>query len=165
MSNVGTGAFTTWFEQRHPRERKLLTAGAALLIAALAWFLAIAPALQTYRSSSAAHAKLDEQLAQMQTMATEAKRLKERPSLSAAAAQTWLDMSVKKLGKTSFNVQGGRAQISFTGASPEVLAAWLTEARTAAQLSTVQANWKRSAGTKTESVLWDGTVVLELPSK
>jgi general secretion pathway protein M len=154
-----------WFEQRHPRERKLLTLGAALLIAALVWFLAIAPALQTYRSSSAAHAKLDAELAQMQTMAQEAKRLKERPTLSAAAAQTWLDASVKKLGKASVSVQGVRVQVSFAGAAPEALALWLTEARTGAQLSPMQASWKQSAPSKEQSVLWDGTMVLELPNK
>jgi type II secretory pathway component PulM len=101
----------------------------------------------------------------MQTMAQEAKRLKERPTLSAAAAQTWLDASVKKLGKASVSVQGVRVQVSFTGAAPEALALWLTEARTGAQLSPMQASWKRSAPSKEQSVLWDGTMVLELPNK
>jgi general secretion pathway protein M len=154
-----------WFEQRHPRERKLLMAGVALLMAALLWFLAIAPALQTYRSSNAAHAKLDAELGQMQTMAQEAKRLKALPTMSAAAAQTWLEASVKKLGKASVSVQGGRAQVSFTGAAPEALAVWLTDARVAAQLLPSQANWKRTVATKSPEALWDGSIVLELPSK
>jgi general secretion pathway protein M len=150
-----------WFKQRQPREQNLLSAAAFLLIAALLWWLAIAPALQTYRGSSAAHAKLDAQLVQMQTMASEAKRLKALPTSSAAAAQTWLEASVKKLGKATVSVQGGRAQVSFTDATPEALAAWLQDARTAAQLVPVQASWKRAA----VPVLWDGSLVLELPSK
>lgn len=167
---MSTSSFKTWLEQRQPRERKLLAAGAALLIAALVWFFALAPALQTYRGSSAAHAKLDAELARMQTMAKQAKQLKERPALSAAAAQTWLDASAKKLGKATVGVQGARVQVNFVGATPEALAMWLAEARTAAQLSPVQANWRRSAPAKTESsksmdVLWDGSILLELPSK
>lgn len=153
-----------------PRERQLVGIAGGAVAAALVWMIAISPALQTYRSSSAVHAKLDAELVQMQALAQEAKRLKALPTVSAAAAQTWLETSVKKLGKATVTVQGGRAQVSFTGATPEALAAWLTDARTAAQLLPNQANWKRSApiknmDPKSPDVLWDGTTLLELPSK
>jgi len=153
-----TDAFKIWFEQRAPRERRLFAALVALAVAALVWWLAIAPALQTYRETSAAHAKLDAELAHMQAMAEEAKQLKATPRITRAQAQAWLEGSIKKLGKASMSTQGGRTQINFVGATPEALALWLAEARSNAQLRPVQANWTRSANV-TDS-LWDGLLVM-----
>ncbi len=174
-------AALAWYHQRPVREQRLLVGLALLVCAALLWAIGIAPALQTYRASGGAHAKLDAELAQMQAMALESQRLKAMPILSAAQAQTWLDTSIKKLGKATLAVQGSRVQINFTGASPEALAAWLSQARSAAQLVPLQANWRRMtagvagaaappaaqtppAGGKSD-VLWEGLIVLELPAK
>ncbi len=147
----------TFWEQRNPRERQWLGAGAAVLAAAFVWFALIAPALQTYRGSSAAHAKLDAELAQMQRMAAEATKLKAMPRANPAQVQTWLDGATKKLGKANAAMQGGRVQISFTGASPEALAAVLAEGRSKAQLVPSEAHWKKNA-----NLLWDGNIVFEL---
>ena len=161
-----TAALSQWLAQRAPRERRLLMLAFALLALALLWWLTIAPVLQTYRASADAHAKLDTELANMQAMAAEAKRIRALPVTRAADTRTWLDASVKKLGKATLSVQGTRAQINFAGASAQGLAIWLAEARTAAQLSPVQANWKRSLGAATSAdALWDGVIVLELPAK
>ena len=153
-----TDAFKIWFEQRAPREQRLFCALAVLAVAALVWWLAIAPALQTYRETSAAHAKLDAELAHMQAMAEEAKQLKATPRINRALAQMWLEGSIHKLGKASMSTQGGRVQINFVGATPEVLALWLAEARSKAQLLPLQANWKRSANVA--DPLWDGSLVM-----
>lgn len=159
-------SISNWLEQRHPRERALLIGMTVLLCTALLWWIAIAPALQTYRASNNAHAKLDEALAQMQTMAEEAKQLKAAPRLSNAAVQAWLDGSLKKLGKASRSNQGDRTLVQLTSTSPEALADWLAQARTAAQIVPVQVNLRRSAPSKGFSdVLWDGTLTFELPSK
>jgi type II secretory pathway component PulM len=99
----------------------------------------------------------------MQAMAAEVKQLKTLPKVSAVQAQMWLDTAIKKLGTASMSRQGNRVQISFAGATPEALAAWLAEARTSAQLLAVQANWKRAANA-TEA-LWEGSLVFELPAK
>ncbi len=153
-----TDALKSWFEQRAPREQRLLSALAALGVAALVWWLAIAPALQTLRETSAAHAKLDAELARMQAMADEAKHLKAMPRINRAQAQVWLEDSIKKLGKASMSAQGGRVQINFAGATPEALALWLAEARSKAQLLPVQANWTRRANVT--ELLWDGSLVM-----
>ena len=153
-----TDALKSWFEQRAPREQRLLSALAALGVAALVWWLAIAPALQTLRETSAAHAKLDAVLARMQAMADEAKHLKAMPRINRAQAQVWLEDSIKKLGKASMSAQGGRVQINFAGATPEALALWLAEARSKAQLLPVQANWTRRANVT--ELLWDGSLVM-----
>jgi general secretion pathway protein M len=157
----------SFLEQCNPRERQLIVIAGGLLAAALLWFLAIAPALQTYRASAAAHAKLDTELAQMQRMASEANKLKAMPRANPAAVQTWLDGATKKIGKATATLQGGRVQISFTGASPEALAAFLAEARTRAQLVPSEAHWKKSVGSPSPnpsnaSPQWDGSIVFEL---
>ena len=150
-------AMSTFWEQRNPRERQLLGVGAAVLAAAVLWFIAISPALQTYRVSATAHAKVDAELANMLGMAAEATKLKAMPRANAAEVQTWLDSATKKLGKASFAMQGGRVQVSFTGATPEALAAYLAEARLKAQLVPSEAHWKKNA-----NLLWDGSIVFEL---
>ena len=159
-------AFNQWFEQRAPRERQLLSIALALLVIAFIWWTLVAPALQTYRASSAAHAKLDTDLAHMQAMANEAKQVRARSVVSAEQAQAWLGASIKKLGKATLQMQGSRVQVNFVGASPESIAMWLAEARSTVQLLPLQANWKRSAGAaNTANVLLDGSMVLELPAK
>lgn len=151
----------TFLEQRSPRERQLIGVAAALLAAAFLWFVAIAPALQTYRTSSAAHAKLEAELANMQRMAAEAVKLKAMPRASPAQVQTWLDGATKKLGKASAAVQGSRVQVSFTGASPEALADFLAEARLRAQLMPSEAHWKKNANAPVAYPQWDGNIVFE----
>ncbi len=155
-------AMNTFWEQRNPRERQLLGLGGAVLAVAFLWFVAIAPALQTYRASGSAHAKLDTELAQMQRMAAQAAKLKEMPRANAAAVQSWIDGATKKLGKATASVQGGRVQVSFTGASPEALADFLAEGRGKAQLVPSEAHWKKSVNPATANPQWDGNIVFEL---
>lgn len=165
-------ALSEWLQRRPARERQWFILLFVLLVLALLWWIAIAPALQTYRASAAAHAKLDAELASMQAMVAQAKRLQAVPVMSASDAQRWLDASVKKLGKldkVTLIVQGSRVQINFSGVSAAVLANWLADARTTAQLLPVQANWRRATkatnADDNADALWDGTMVLELPSK
>lgn len=154
------GALRTQLDKLAPRERKMLTLLGYTLLLALLWYAALAPAWQTWRSSKAAHAKLDAELAQMQTLAAEAKALQAIPAKSATQSKAWLEASVKQLGKATLTLQGGRAQINFNQATPEQLTAWLIEARTTAALRPIEAHWKRLEDGK--SALWDGVVVFEL---
>jgi general secretion pathway protein M len=152
-----TALLRAWLERQSPRERRLLGGAASVLMLALVWWALVAPALQTYRQSSSAHAKLELQIAQMQSLAAEAAKLRAVPRANSAQVQAWLDGATKKLGKASVAMQGGRVQVSFAGASPEALAAWLAEARIKAQLVPLEAHWKKNA-----SLLWDGSLVFEL---
>lgn len=174
----------TTFERLAPRERTLVVVACGLLGLALIWWIALAPALQTYRESDGAHAKLDTELAQMQSLAAEAKRLKAAPVVSAKEAELWLVQSVKKLGKSNAStvnlpaggMNSGLAQVTLAGADAAALANWLTEARTAAGLIPVEAHWKRSAqadkpstagaastaSTAASAALWDGSITLKL---
>lgn len=158
-----------------PRERRWLLAAGALLLLALLWWVAIQPALTTYRNSNDAHAAIDAKIAQMHTLAQEAKALQAAPRIDPSQSKAWLESASKRLGKASVNAQSNRIQINFSGASPEALAAYLADARTAAGLRPVQANWRLAgaaagsgsgsgagAGAASKSPLWDGTLVFEI---
>ena len=164
-------------ERLNPRERLLVYGCAVLLGIALVWWLAVAPALATYRQSAQNHAQLDVQLASMQSLAQEAAALKGKPRLNPVQTNAWLDAAAPKLGKATLSRQGGRVQINFTGASAPVLAAWLSDARIQASLLPVQANWKRMAdappnkastpnnaapGNASSGALWEGVLIFEI---
>jgi general secretion pathway protein M len=159
--NAFITALESRFEKLAPRERQLVTVLGCTLLLALMWSLAISPALQTWRGHAAAHAKLDAELAQMQSLAAEAKALQAVPPKTAAQAQSWLASSIKKLGKATLSNQGERVQVNFNSVSADSLALWLTEARTTAALLPLEAHWKRQDGEKT--ILWDGVILFELP--
>ena len=172
MTHPALSQIQTAFERLAPRERTLILAAGCLLVLALLWWIALAPALHTWRESGSAHAKLDTELAQMQTLAHEAKQLKAVPRISAKDAEGWLVQSVKKLGKSTVNLpagglQSGLAQVTLAGAEPAQLANWLTEARTTAGLMPTEARWKRSLPTDKDksAVLWDGSVTLKLATE
>lgn len=148
------------FERLAPRERTLVLAAGSLLLLALLWWTALAPALQTYRNSANAHAKLDAQLAQMQQLAQEAKQLNAAPRMSAKDAQNWALQSTKQLGKSTVIVQGSAIQITLIGAEAAQLATWLAQARTQAGLLPTEAHWKRNA-----SGLWDGSLTLAMAAE
>lgn len=155
------GDFKTWLDARPTRERYLLVSASWLLALIFVWWLAIKPALYTYRASAAAHAKLDAELAQMKAMAQQAEQLKALPIQSKAAALVWLQTTAKKLSKARVSVQGGRAEMSFAGVTPEVLTALLVDARKSAQLLPTEASWTRGSA----EALWEGTIFFVLPSK
>lgn len=159
------------WERLAPRERQLTGLAASLLTLAVAWWLLIAPAVHTWRTASGAHAQLQAQLAQMQALALETKALKAAPKQTATQVHSWLEGSIKKLGKATLTLQGSQAKISFTGASAESLADYLAQARTNAALLPVQANWKRTVVAKSDAkgdakaedtALWDGSLVFEV---
>jgi general secretion pathway protein M len=158
MSTLPTAKLASSLRERFDalalRERRLLLIALGLIAAALLWWIALKPALSTYQNSQAAHASLDAQLAKMQTLAQDAQTLKAAPRMNGGQARVWLESASKKLGKAVVSAQGNRLQISFVGA----LASFLTQARSAAQLVPIQANWQLAGST----ALWDGTAVFEV---
>ena len=67
-----------------PREQNLVRAAVALVVLALLWWLALAPALQTLRTAPARHATLDAQLQRMQALQAEAQQLQGAPRANPA---------------------------------------------------------------------------------
>lgn len=139
-----------------PRERGLALAAALVVGAALLWLVALQPAIRVLRTAPAQLAALDAQLQQMQALATEAAELRAAPTLSAAQAAAALRSASERLGaKARLALQGERAVLTLSGASPTQLRDWLTQARVGAHARVVEAQLTRSAQG------WSGTIVVQ----
>ena len=140
------------------RERQWLLSAALLVLAALVWWLAIAPALLTLRSAASQRLLLDAQLQQMQSLQAQAKALQAQPRIAPDEARRLLDASVKSFGASAqLQIAGERATVSFKGASADALAQWLLQVRLNVRTVPSDARLLRGA-----SGSWDGTVTLNL---
>ncbi len=145
-----------------PRERSLVGAAALLVGVALLYWLAIAPAAATLRTADAAHQALDQQLQQVLGLQAQARTLQAQPRQNRDEAQRLLEASVQQRLGTSARtaILGDRVTVTLTGAAPDALAQWLTQARVNARAVPVEAKLARNpAG------LWDGTLALNLPPR
>ena len=75
------------WQQLSPRERVLLRVGGGILLLALLWLLAMAPALQTLREAPQRKAELDRQLIQMRHLQEQARALQQLPRISPATRE------------------------------------------------------------------------------
>lgn len=164
---------TRW-QQLAARERAAIAAAAALVTAALAWWVLLQPALGTLRSAGAQHAELDAQLLRMRALQSEAQTLQSAPRINQDDALRALEAGVRqRLGATAqLQVVGDRATLVLKGVSAEALAQWLALARINARALPTEARLVRSAaaaGTAasnlTQAPTWDGTLVLSLPAR
>lgn len=164
-----------------PREQRLVLAAGALVLLALLWWLALAPALQTLRSAGPRHAALDAQLQHMQSLQAEALQLQAQPRIRPDDAQRTLQTSVTETLGTSarLSLNGDRATLTLQGTPADALAAWLAQARSNARAVPQETRLTRSAPGATRAgaaasaarppatpaVRWDGTIVLALPPR
>lgn len=148
-----------WWRQRPPREQALLLACAALVLAALLWSLALAPALKTLRQHPAQRAQLQATLAQMQALQAQAQSLQGQAKPTEAQAQQALqNQTASLLGpQAALALHGGSATVTLRGASPQALGRWLAGVRTEAHAQVLQARLQRNAEG------WSGSVQLGLP--
>lgn len=127
-----------------PRERRLVSIGAAAVLLLVVWWLLVQPALRVLRDAPAQLDKLETQTQALQRVAAEARELKGASPVSAAQSATALKAAADRLGdKGKLAVQGDRATLTLNGASAEALTAWLGEARTAARARPVEATLTR----------------------
>ena len=138
------------------REQQLVLAALALLLAALLWWVGLAPALATLRSAENQHQLLAAQLQQMQRLQAQVKTLQAQPRMAFDDARRLLEASVKSPGATAqLAVAGERVTVTLKGASADAVAQWLMQARLNARAVPSEARLVRSAaGT------WDGSLVL-----
>ena len=118
-----------------PREQALVRGAAVLVAAALLWWLALAPALQTLRSAPARHAVLDAQLQRMLALQGEAQRLQGTPRADPDnAARALQSAATERLGSTArTTLLGDRATVTLAGAPAGALAPWLAQVRSNAK--------------------------------
>jgi general secretion pathway protein M len=132
-----------------------------LIVIALLWWLAVAPALKIIKQAPAQHRELDKQLLDMRILSTEAKNLQSQPKLALDEAQKALQSSVtQRFGNAAqLNLTGERASLTFKTVNSQELALWLTQARVNARALPTDVKLNRNGDT------WDGTLVLNLSKK
>lgn len=143
------------------REQRGLLLALALLMLALLWWLALAPALQVWRTSAAQHTLLDAQHQQMLGLQAQARALQALPRPNSADARLALENSLKPLGAAAqLTQQADRLQVLLKGVSARALVEWLSASRQNAHLTPIESHLKRPDAAKDA---WDGSVVFILP--
>ena len=145
-----------------PRERMLVAGAAALVGLALFWWLALAPALGTLRTSEDQHRALDVQLQQMLRLQAQAKAMQAQPRQNPDEAMRQLEQSIRQQLGTSARttIAGERVTVTLTNTPPAALAQWLAQVRANARAIPGEARLARNPGGG-----WDGSLVLTLPPR
>ncbi len=161
-----------WWPDLAPREQRMVVIAATLIIAALLWWVALAPALRTLRTAPAEHARLDTELQQMTTLQTQAKALQAQPRASRDDALRSLETSVRQSLGANAQLQsagaGEGANIQMRAAPADNLAQWFGQARSNARAVPREVHLTRSPttpGPDAPKVRWDGTLVMSLPAR
>jgi general secretion pathway protein M len=162
----GRAALQSWSEPWQarwkalaPRERRLVALAMTVVVVALLWFVAVAPAWRVVREAPARLDQLDLQLQSMQRLAAEARALQAAPPVTMSQSQAALKAATEALGSAGrLVIAGDRATVTFVNAHGGQVRDWLAEARGAARARPVEANLSR--GPQGLS----GSVVLALPA-
>jgi general secretion pathway protein M len=112
------------------RERLLVSWMGVALGLLLVWWLALGPVLRTWRDVPTQAALLEAQWLEMQHLASETRELQAQPPLNAAQAGAALKAATQALGtRGTLSLTNDRATLTFNSVTPELLRAWLVEAR------------------------------------
>lgn len=177
-----------WWIGLASREQRMVLIAVTLVLAALLWWVALAPALRTLGTAPAAHALLDAQLQQMTTLQAQARALQGQPRTPRDDALRALESSVREgLGPNAqLQVAGDGATVAVRTTPPDALAQWLAQARGNARAVPREVHLTRSqaaagapvlgtarpitataaaAPTEAATPRWDGTLVMSLPAR
>ncbi len=184
-----------WWPELPPREQRLVMIAATVVVLALLWWVALAPALRTLASAPAERAQLDAQLQQMTTLQTQARALQSQPRSNRDDALRALEASVRQSLGANAQLQTAGANEGVTvqvrAAPAEGLAQWFGQARSNARAVPREAHLTRAAGSagsgsattgkfgaagssgaaaattaaEAARVRWDGTLVMSLPAR
>ena len=178
-----TPALRPWWQGLALRERRLVGAALVLVLLALVWWLALAPAFRTLTGAGAEHARLDAQLQRMNTLAARAQALKAAPAAPREDALAALQNATRTLLGEHAQLAGGGAEganVLLRAAPADALAQWLAQARGNARALPREAHLTRAQGAAgaqagnaptpnaapgadAATVRWDGTLVMNLP--
>jgi len=141
--SAGTGK---WWAGLAQRERRMVGAAVALLVVALLWLVAIAPAWRTLRQAPAQIAAAELQLQAMQRQAAEVGELRAAPPVNLEQANAALRAATARLGdKGKLTMQGDRAVLTVNMLGSGALRDWLAEVRQGARARPVEASLTRGA--------------------
>lgn len=157
-----TNALTARWAMLAPREKLLVGTATVVIGVALLWWVGLAPALQTLRSAPEQHRSLDAQLQRMQALQAQAQALQAQPRQGYDEALRALEQTIRqRFGATArYSISADRVTITLSGAAPDTLAQWLTQARVNARALPAEARLVRNAAGQ-----WDGTLVMTLPAR
>lgn len=157
----------TWMQQAQarwaqvsPREQRLVWLAAAVVLLAMLWWLALAPALRVLRSAPAQHQALDAQLLQMQRLQAQAQAqaLQGQTTVSPEESRRAFEAALNPLGKQAqMSWQADRVTVSFKGIGAQALAQSLATLRQNARAVPAEAHLQRNP-----AQTWDGTLVWQL---
>lgn len=151
-----------------PREQNLLLLAASVVLLALLWWLALAPALHSLRTAPARHAAAELELQNMLQMQAQAELLRQQPQGSGTDARAQLEQSLKTELGSSAQLQwlGNRAQVSLTNVAAPALARWLGQVRDNSHASVAEMKLNRILGDTADGAAvtrWSGNLLLDLP--
>lgn len=163
LTALRQSARAAW-QQRAPRERRLLTLGAAVLLLALVWGQLIAPAWRVWREAPQRQAMLEAQTRQMRLWQAEAQQLQTPRRIAREEALRLLTASASQLlgPGAQLTPQGDAWRLSLQAAPAAGLAQWLAQAREQALALPSQAQLQRQDDKASEPT-WRGTLLLRLP--
>ena len=165
MKALRAQALSRW-QALSQREQRGISALGTLVGVLLFWSVAIAPALNTLRDSDNRRAHIGQQQAHMLALQTHAQTLQTRTPLSRDEALRNLQ-GLTPGPQIQLNVQGERVSVQLKAVPAPTLANWLAQARSQAQALPVEAHLTRgnATGTVSNTVVWDGSLVLSLPNR
>jgi general secretion pathway protein M len=129
------------------------------------WTFNVEPALKTMREVPQQLDTLDLQTQRLKQMQSQALTLQKAPRQSTADAGASLAKHTAEVLGTGarLNLEGARATLTLTGVSADNLAQFLALARTQALALPIEAHLQKAKGKDAQAV-WQGTVILSLPS-
>jgi general secretion pathway protein M len=143
MTEAGQAASRFWAE-RNLREQRILLAGMAAILAALIYLLLVAPAQEGIARYQRSLPEMRQQVAQLQALTQEAVMLPQGDAAPAAVplSRETLEAALQRRGLKAENtsVAGETVRLQLQGTSFSALNEWLSEARTAFQLTVTEAN-------------------------
>jgi general secretion pathway protein M len=146
QDNAPLAALGAWWHGLALREKRLLVAGAAIVLLFGLWSLAVQPALRTITQAPAELDGLEVQLQTMQRLAAEAGTLRAAPAINPEQAAAALRAATERLGdKGKLLLQGDRATLTLSGVGTAALRDWLAEARSGARARPLEATLARGA--------------------
>ena len=152
---------TRW-QTLNARDQRVLSV--LLSVLALSAFVAVAilPALNTLQDSAQRRQHITQQHTHMLALQAQANALQNRAPLSREEALRQLQ-SITPSARMPLQIQGNRVLVQLKAVPAGELAQWLAQARQQAQSLPLEAHLTRN--TTLTSVVWDGNLVLSLPSK
>ena len=161
--HAGLARLTTLMQGLSPREQRAVRLATWVLGLGLLWWVGLAPAIRTLGQAPEKHARLDRELAQMQSLAGQAEVVRSQnatPTPARAVAVRSIEEATRSLGDgAQLNLQGDQASLVLREVPADALARWLQQVRINARVLPVQAQLQRSAG----GAQWSGQLILAGP--